>query len=107
MRLSATGFTLPWQLVAAQEPGPIYFCASLPTFGVCANVLEVNARNAAQTVSAERPADSVKKCMVEVRKESLRLYRSTAQEVNDRGSHFAQHAPKSQRSSIYLLLRGD
>jgi hypothetical protein len=24
MRLSATGFTLPWQLVAAQEPGPMY-----------------------------------------------------------------------------------
>src|SRR5215831_5500508 len=24
MRLSATGFTLPWQAVAAQEPGPMY-----------------------------------------------------------------------------------
>jgi NADH:ubiquinone oxidoreductase subunit F (NADH-binding)/NADH:ubiquinone oxidoreductase subunit E len=28
MRLSATGFTLPWQLVAAQEPGPINLCGS-------------------------------------------------------------------------------
>src|SRR3989442_14658536 len=25
MRLPATGRTLPWQLVAAHEPGPIYF----------------------------------------------------------------------------------
>jgi len=45
--------------------------------------------------------------MVEVRKESLRLYRSMAQEVNDRELRFAQQAPKSQRSSIYMLLRGD
>src|SRR5216684_3700155 len=82
MRLSATGFTLPWQLVAAHDPGPIYFCGSLPTFAVCADVLKANARNAAQTVSAGRPEDGVKKCMVEVRKESLRLYRSMAQEVN-------------------------
>ena len=28
MRLPATGFTLPWQLVAAQDPGPIYFPGS-------------------------------------------------------------------------------
>jgi hypothetical protein len=28
MRLPATGFTLPWQLVAAQEPGPMYFDGS-------------------------------------------------------------------------------
>jgi hypothetical protein len=28
MRLPATGFTLPWQLVAAQEPGPMYLDAS-------------------------------------------------------------------------------
>lgn len=26
IRLPTTGVTLPWQLVAAQEPGPIYFC---------------------------------------------------------------------------------
>src|SRR6202035_4870075 len=29
MRLSATGLTLPWQLVAAQEPGPMYLADSL------------------------------------------------------------------------------
>jgi hypothetical protein len=28
MRLPATGFTLPWQLVAAQEPGPMYLDCS-------------------------------------------------------------------------------
>ena len=28
MRLPATGFTLPWQLVAAQEPGPMYLDGS-------------------------------------------------------------------------------
>jgi hypothetical protein len=28
MRLSATGFTLPWQLVAAHDPGPRYFADS-------------------------------------------------------------------------------
>jgi len=28
IRLSATGFTLPWQLVAAQEPGPMYLADS-------------------------------------------------------------------------------
>src|SRR5580700_10816646 len=28
MRLPATGVTLPWQLVAAQEPGPMYFTGS-------------------------------------------------------------------------------
>src|SRR6202030_1514 len=28
MRLFATGFTLPWQLVAAQDPGPMYLCES-------------------------------------------------------------------------------
>src|SRR5215469_14097673 len=35
-RLSATGLTLPWQLVAAQEPGPMYFCGSVAALGVCA-----------------------------------------------------------------------
>src|SRR5579864_4627039 len=28
MRLPATGLTLPWQLVAAHEPGPMYFTDS-------------------------------------------------------------------------------
>src|SRR5882762_10777991 len=36
MRLSATGLTLPWQLVAAQEPGPIYFIGSAVGFFVSA-----------------------------------------------------------------------
>src|ERR1700738_5034725 len=42
MRLSATGFTLPWQLVAAHEPGPRYladsFSAAPRKFGNAHNV---------------------------------------------------------------------
>jgi len=38
MRVSARGFTLPWQLVAAQPPGPTYFPASVgaPSAGAAA-----------------------------------------------------------------------
>jgi hypothetical protein len=32
MRLSERGFTLPWQLVELQEPGPVYFPASAGGF---------------------------------------------------------------------------
>src|ERR1700682_1746791 len=32
MRLSARGFTLPWQLVELQEPGPVYLPASAGGF---------------------------------------------------------------------------
>src|SRR5216683_3040817 len=32
MRLSARGFTLPWQLVELQDPGPVYFPASAGGF---------------------------------------------------------------------------
>src|SRR5579863_5356611 len=32
MRLSARGFTLPWQLVELQEPGPVYLLASAGGF---------------------------------------------------------------------------
>src|SRR5258707_15884577 len=74
MRLSATGFTLPWQLVAAQDPGPIYFCGSPPPFSVFAKGLKENAKKDAQTRKAERPAEKGKKCMVESCKKSLPLY---------------------------------
>jgi len=32
MRLSARGFTLPWQLVELQEPGPVYLLVSAGEF---------------------------------------------------------------------------
>lgn len=43
MRLPATGFTLPWQLVAAQEPGPMYFTGSpFESAGLAAGVAVVS-----------------------------------------------------------------
>ena len=44
--LPATGLTLPWQLVAAQEPGPMYFTGSLPSF---AEVFPAGNSNSAAT----------------------------------------------------------
>jgi len=52
IRLSATGFTLPWQLVAAQEPGPIYFCGSPADFADCAPAGIANARIAPVAANA-------------------------------------------------------
>jgi hypothetical protein len=54
MRLSATGFTLPWQLVAAHEPGPMYFCGSAVDFADCATVAKARARIAPLAASALR-----------------------------------------------------
>src|ERR1700680_4705015 len=34
MRLSARGFTLPWQLVELQEPGPVYLLESAGGFAL-------------------------------------------------------------------------
>jgi hypothetical protein len=38
MRLSARGFTLPWQLVELQEPGPVYLLASAGGFAARAEL---------------------------------------------------------------------
>src|SRR5215813_2596245 len=46
MRLSVTGFTLPWQAVAAHEPGPMYFASVASDF--CAFAAEANPAQAAK-----------------------------------------------------------
>jgi len=48
MRLPAIGFTLPWQLVAAQEPGPMYFVGSADEFFVSARNNPQNSAKKAQ-----------------------------------------------------------
>ena len=51
MRLPATGLTLPWQLVAAQEPGPMYFAGSpFESAGLAASAAGVSAGLAAEPV---------------------------------------------------------
>src|SRR5271170_44668 len=58
MRLLATGLTLPWQLVAAQEPGPTYlsFPITFATeFSFCARSACGSARESTrQTHSASK-----------------------------------------------------
>ena len=54
MRLPATGLTLPWQLVAAQEPGPIYFTGSLESLDVEAAAEEMRNRAAKKSAGRER-----------------------------------------------------
>src|SRR5215470_20414472 len=50
MRLSATGFTLPWQAVAAHEPGPMYFASG--AWELCAFAAEANPAQATNSTSA-------------------------------------------------------
>jgi hypothetical protein len=106
IRLSTTGLTLPWQLVAAQEPGPMYFCASLEDFEFCAKAENANAKNA-PAASAVRKSCLVEEFITENKKQSSRLYRSVSREVNVRSLSFSQRAPKSQRASIYSPRYGD
>jgi hypothetical protein len=73
MRLSATGFTLPWQLVAAHEPGPIYFCGSLVDFADCAATANASARIALLAASALRK-QSLAKEFIKNRVKNLLAY---------------------------------
>src|SRR5260221_2672495 len=43
MRLSARGFTLPWQLVELQEPGPVYLLVSAGGLAASAALREAEA----------------------------------------------------------------
>src|SRR5216683_2957333 len=51
MRLSARGFTLPWQLVELQEPGPVYFPASAGGFAASPELSEAKKVAASQTTA--------------------------------------------------------
>jgi hypothetical protein len=51
MRLSARGFTLPWQLVELQEPGPVYLAASAGGFAARVGFSEAKKIAASQTTA--------------------------------------------------------
>lgn len=55
IRLPATGLTLPWQLVAAHEPGPMYLLVSLFASAAFAGPFSP-AEMLAEKVSAEKSA---------------------------------------------------
>src|ERR1700730_11279098 len=53
MRLSARGFTLPWQLVELHEPGPVYLLVSAGNPAAC--VVRIEAKKIApQKIMAHR-----------------------------------------------------
>src|SRR5229473_2250002 len=90
MRLPVMGFTLPWQLVAAQEPGPMYLLDSF-----CA------ARNAGRAIySAQRTTRSMQEFEVSrIRStgESVCLYRLRRAEVNGPRCLFRAALRKAKR----------
>src|SRR5579864_522396 len=51
MRLSARGFTLPWQLVELQEPGPVYLLASAGGFAARAGFIAAKKIAPSQTTA--------------------------------------------------------
>jgi hypothetical protein len=54
IRLPATGLTLPWQLVAEQEPGPMYLTGSLESVEGEAAAEETRSRAAERSARRER-----------------------------------------------------
>src|SRR5260370_41127093 len=53
MRLSERGFTLPWQLVELQEPGPVYLLASAGGFAAHTGLSEAK-KIAPRPITAQR-----------------------------------------------------
>ena len=75
------GFTLPWQLVAAQEPGPMYLIGSGVSTEEEAEA-EQKKSGMARTSASQRIVN-LEWVLIEVKaKSSLRLYRSQGAEVN-------------------------
>src|SRR5580704_7067020 len=54
MRLPATGLTLPWQLVAAQAPGPMYLMGSLESLFAEAGTVETKKHAPRKSARRER-----------------------------------------------------
>src|SRR5258705_4721955 len=75
MRLPATGFTLPWQLVAAQEPGPMYLLGSF-----CAESAAGIVSNDAHRIM--RWLEAYDAWRIQSAGESVCLYRLRRKEVN-------------------------
>src|SRR5215475_5188408 len=93
MRLSDTGFTLPWQAVAAQEPGPMYL-AWLGDGEDCAPALagnKVHAHRASAGGKTRRALD----CIAEKRE----IFRMNALW---RASLLSSEQPGSQRRRIAM-----
>jgi hypothetical protein len=75
------GFTLPWQLVAAHEPGPMYLMGSGVSTDEEAEA-EQKKIGMARTSASQRIVN-LEWILIEVKvKSSVRLYRSQAVEVN-------------------------
>jgi hypothetical protein len=51
MRLSARGFTLPWQLVELQDPGPVYLLVSAGGFAALGRLGEATKIAPSQTTA--------------------------------------------------------
>src|SRR4029077_7679537 len=105
MRLSETGFTLPWQLVAAQEPGPMYFCGSAMGLEDWATTEIASTRIAPQ---AARPARKQKceKKSIGNRKRIFSLI-SFGGTVSQRRTLLFRNDGTNARTSIYTPPRRD
>src|SRR5271168_2507920 len=91
MRLPATGFTLPWQLVAAQEPGPTYLSFPM-TFAVLSFCAKTASGNASATHEASNAASNAMRGLSAILIRGSfwldSLYRLRAKEVKTGGKKF-------------------
>src|SRR5882757_9683059 len=90
MRLPAMGFTLPWQLVAAQEPGPMYLLGSF-----CAESNAGRATNNAQRITGSPQELEVSR--IRSIGETVCLYRLRRAEVNGPRCLFRAALRKAKR----------
>jgi NADH:ubiquinone oxidoreductase subunit E len=110
MRLPATGFTLPWQLVDAQDPGPMYllesFCAK-STAGIVSNDTQTIMRwmEVLEAWLIQRAGESV--CLYRLRRREVNgprcLFRGAARKAN--GALFTAPFPASSMQEIQHSLR--
>src|SRR5882724_11712806 len=88
IRLLATDFTLPWQLVAAHEPGPMYLLDSF-----CAESTAGRTRNHAHRIT--RWMEELDARRIRCAGESVCLYRLRRREVNGPSCLFRGAARKT------------
>src|SRR3974390_3313725 len=87
IRLPATGLTLPWQLVAAHEPGPMYLIGSGVSVAadVCGRVAKINT---ARSKAEEAKEELYRFVMRQDAESSDCLYRPIARQVNQKAASF-------------------
>src|SRR5256886_10122358 len=90
IRLPAMGFTLPWQLVAAQEPGPMYLMDSF-----CAESSAGRVMNDAHKTT--RSMQELEASRIRCAAESVCLYRLRRAEVNGPRCLFRATRRKAKR----------